>query len=94
MVIRNDISIDTLAFYWVRISDNSGFNNVSVHIDGIFNFCCTNAVARNVQYIIYTACNFIIAFWTTETPVACKIHILIRREIGLTTSVMIPPCRA
>ena len=61
-VLTNDISINTLAFDSVRKTYYGAFHHITMHIDSIFDFRRTNAMATHIQNVIDPASNAVVFF--------------------------------
>ncbi len=81
--VEGDVAIDALPLDVVRVANNRGFGDLGMARQRTFDFGCAQAVAGNIDHIIYAPCDPVVAVLVTSAAVTGKIFAAVRAEIGL-----------
>ena len=75
-------------------TDHCGFGNLRMRHQRRFDFSCSQTVAGDVQHIVHTSGDPVIAIFVTARAVAAEVHILEGREVGLLKAFVIAKQRS
>ncbi|MNH02942.1 hypothetical protein D3C79_621900 [compost metagenome] len=88
-MIQRDIGVNRLAFNIMRNADYRRFGDFRMRDQRRFDFCGAQTVPGNVQHVIDTAGDPVIAIFVTACAVTAEVHAFKGREVGLLEAVMV-----
>ncbi|CUH54119.1 hypothetical protein SHM7688_03589 [Shimia marina] len=94
IVHQGDIAIDALALDVMRIAHHGGLGHGRMGHKGAFHLRRAHAVAGDIDHIIHTAGDPIVAVFVAAAAVTGKVIAFVIREIGFLKALMIAPDRA
>ena len=78
----------------MRNTHHRGLGNLRMRHQRRFDFCRSQTVARDVQHIVHTTGDPVIAIFVTTRAVAAEVHILEGRKVGLLKAFVIAKQRS